>query len=233
MSLSNGGNGNSTNPCKRYYEWSGSEGKWFYYDKEAKQKVFIDEAMYFIMLDELTTVKGYSDADGCGIFANEVKDQQTEELNVRVFNGGKTIAKGVYANIKDAIKTAGGKYCKSMYVALISTDGKEVELVNFQFFGSSVSPCIDAQIKADGSIVTLKGNVAKKKGSNNYFEPVIKVSEDKKDAVIKLAMELDKELQVYLGAYSEAEGQSAGNAPNASFDNTTAATESDSSDLPF
>lgn len=122
MSRSN--NTEISNPANRFFEWSGSEGKIKYYDKEKKENIYIDLPFVFLVLDVLTTIKGYSDEDESGIWANEIRNLKTEELTVRTKHGIK--AKGLYEEVKNVL---GAKYSQSVYIAY--KDGGELKIGNF------------------------------------------------------------------------------------------------------
>ena len=59
-----------TNPVTVFIEWSGSKGKFYFYDKIEKVNVFFDETIYIVPLDELCVIKGYHDASNSGIYSN-------------------------------------------------------------------------------------------------------------------------------------------------------------------
>ena len=99
-----------TNPAKLFIQWAGDVqvNSWYYYDKDTKKKVFFgDKSVRIIILDQLSTVTGYSEKDGVGIYANEVK-YAAETLNVRTFKGTE-IAKGTWKEIKEQVEAKGGK----------------------------------------------------------------------------------------------------------------------------
>lgn len=201
MSLSNPTR--STNPAKKFIQYSGDKGKWFYFDKskgEDGENVYLDLPAYFIILDELTTITGWSDNLQSYIYSNEIH-QFDETLKVKSFKGGLNIV-GLYPDIKSEIKQAGGKYCKSVYAMYFDTE-RNKELVNLKFYGSSLSPFIELKIKPEKSILVLKKETVKaKKGSNEYLIPVLGTFKmDEK--LLTDAIEMDKELQIYLKQYKK------------------------------
>lgn len=204
MSLSS--NEKTKNPAKRWYEWKGGLGVWQYWDGE--KNVQVDEPMYIVPLDELSTVKGWHDASQSGIYANECKFLNDEELVVKSFKGGE-IARGLYKNIKGNLE--GGKYCKSVYAALLDSKGNVVEMVNFGFMGSSLGSWIDARVNIkEGKVIVLSKNPEKqKKGATTYYVPKVSIK-DKRDAIIAECESLDKELQDYLSQYKTEKRQEEG-----------------------
>ncbi len=194
-------------PAVKYIEWSGSEGKFFYYDKDIQEKVFMELPIYFIVLDELTTVKGYHEKSGSGIVSNEIRNTKTDKLYVRSWRPGIS-EKGLWMDIKDAVTNAGGKYCKSVYALLLTSKGEEI--VNFQFHGSSFggasqdkgvrSGWINAKFSKEQYGVQVKEVENGKKGSTEYICPIF----DKvniKPIHHEKALQADLELQKYLDYY--------------------------------
>lgn len=222
----------SSNPARKFFSWKGGIGVWEYYDKEKGEKVQIPDTMYIVPLDEKSTIKGWHDASMSGIFSNEVGNLNEEELSVRSFKGGEII-KGKYADIKGRLE--GGKFCKSVYAALLDSKGNVIEMVNFSFSGSSLGAWIEAKINIkEGKVLVLSKNPEQqKKGATTYYVPQIKVTE-KRDAIIAECEGLDRELQEYLNGKKEEQPQ--GNVPNTSFEAEKpqpVAAEEDNDDLPF
>lgn len=118
------------NPVDVYIQFkAGGEdalrGKFYTYDKEAKQNVEV-ELGEFIIVKTAYTVIGYSDRHETGIFSNTV-DYLREELDVRTYDSkltGKkeTIAHWLYADIKGDILAWGGRLYGVYYILL--SDGR-------------------------------------------------------------------------------------------------------------
>lgn len=199
MSLSNPAV--SQNPAKKFIEWKGSEGYFSYYNKEKKDNIKLEAPLYIIALDQLATITGYSDKMQSGIWSNEVRYTSKEELVVKTKGG--VIAKGLYQDIKSQIEANGGKYAKSVYAVLITgnKENTKLELVNFKFSGSSLSPFINAKIGDNGEVIILEKNEEpQKKGATTYYEPKITKNKKREDILDK-AIEQDKALQEYLKQY--------------------------------
>jgi uncharacterized protein GlcG (DUF336 family) len=199
-----------SNPSTKFIEFKGDTGEFFYYDKATEQRVQLQMPIYFIVLDELSSIKGFNKQLKAGIYSNEVRYLKEEVLNVRTFTGGMKIV-GKYQDIKDAALREGGKYCKSVYAALVTKDG--VELVNFQMHGASFSGASDDKKCASGWInkkvntekygIVVKETEQGKVGAVSFQAPVFEqgwLLTDKHDTYMK-AVELDKELQKYLKTY--------------------------------
>jgi hypothetical protein len=188
-----------SNPSTKFIDWSGSEGKFKYYDKEKKENVFIDLPFIFIPLDVLSTCKGYNDQEKVGYYSNEVRSTKKEQLTVRTKNG--IVMTGLYEQVKEKLAPKGLKYVQSVYVA-IKEEGKGLVIANLQLTGSALGPFINF---CDGKKITEIGVTVKsanpmKKGATKYFEPVYEVM-PVSEATNKVASELDAELQEYLTAY--------------------------------
>jgi hypothetical protein len=197
------------NPAQKFIEWSGDKNAFFYFDKEKEKaekgtgKCYFESDIYIIVLDQLSTITGFSDKLQNGIWSNEVKYLDKQPLIVKSKPG--VLISGLYSKIKAEIITAGGKFTTSAYAAMLIPQGKGVvpklELVNFKLHGSSIGAWIDAKIQEDGCVLTLKkGTEQKTKGRTVYYEPVI-IKNAKRDDLILLAENMDKELQIYLKMY--------------------------------
>lgn len=196
MSLSN--NTEITNPAQRFFEWSGDKGHFTFYDKEKKVKVDIPLPVSFIVLDTLSTISGFSDADNSGFWSNEIRDIKKESFIVRNKKGKQF--EGNY----DALKSAninGVKYCQSVYVAFKNNEN-HIVIGNIKMVGSSLSAWIDFRKanKIMGVTTVITSFVTAKKGKTEYCVPVFKTVELSKSG-LEIAIELDKELQEYLTAY--------------------------------
>jgi hypothetical protein len=186
----------STNPATKFYDFR--DGKFQYWDKQAEKNVIHDLPIYFVVLDELSTISGYCERHNCGIYANEVHRINEEVLHVKTFKGGESII-GLYNDIKDSAKVLGGKFTKSVYAMLLYPDG-ERELVNFKFRGAAFSSWIDKKINPEKYAVGIEETVEESKGNTTYQVPVFSAftitPEQKAKAIL-----MDKELQSYLKTY--------------------------------
>ena len=187
-----------TNPSTKFIEFKGDDGKWVYYDKEQEQKCELTMPFYFVVLDELSCIKGYNERNNCGIYSNEIKNLKDDILNVRSFKGGIQIV-GKYNDIKDAALREGGKFCKSVYAMLIIGKG-QYELVNFQFHGSSFGAWLDKKFNVDQNAVCVDSVAQGVKGKVTYVYPVFS-KRNLNSEVDKAAIEMDKQLQTYFASY--------------------------------
>lgn len=194
------------NPATRFFEWQGGKGTLRYYDKEKKENVEVTIPFDFILLDRLSTVKGWHDASESGIFANEVRDTRNETMLVRAFKMKEPIAEGFYSQIKDRVKAEGGKFVLNCYVAYTGDDG-ELQLGAIQFHGAALSAWMDFENdKENRPFVYKKGiqiaeSKSGKKGGIKYEVPVFKFL-DLPVEVNDKATEIDSQiLQPYLQNY--------------------------------
>lgn len=187
MSLSNPSE-NLRNPAKKFIEFSGKTGDFFFYDKEKKEKIKIEKPITFTVLDEVSAITGFSDEHQCSIYSNEVKDMRSERLSVKYSKGGE-ITNGLYAEIKDKAKSAGGKYTKSIYAYFNN------EIVNIKLTGAALSAWIEKKSDPSQGSIKVSECSSGKKGAVEYLMPIFEqVDFSEKDA----AIEADKLLQKYL-----------------------------------
>jgi hypothetical protein len=226
MSRSNPNQSSLTNPCQKWFKWKGNSGTLTYYDKERKEDIEVLMPFTFIYLDQLHTIKGFSEADGEGIYANEIKEIKTSPISVRV--GKREVFKGLYSEIKERSVSLGGKYCQSVYIAYKDETGNLV-LGNISFMGSSLSggehkigkgkeakieniqgwlefskgKTKDLESKA---VVITKEDRVCTKGATAFYAPKFKLVEVGAETNEK-ATELDRQLQEYLAQYLMAKPQ--------------------------
>lgn len=202
---------NLVNPAVKFIEWDSENGQFKYWDKENKKNVNLKLPMSFYVLDQLTTIKGFSDKYQGGIWANEIKNLNTQKLKVQTkAKDGKihVIAEGLYGGdknpgIRDVVVSAGGKYTRSLYAAMLN-DKEEYEIVNFQLKGAAFSGWLDFykenRLKAESEEVVCKDFKREKKGATKYTIPIFEVEKASEEGN-EAAIALDVELQVYLKAY--------------------------------
>lgn len=199
------------NPAVRFFEWSGSHGKLKYFDKSIGEKgenVFIDLPFTFLVLDQLTTITGFNDKLQLGYWSNEIRNTKTGLLTVRTKQG--IMIEGLYESVKNL---NGARYTKSIYIAF--REGDELVIGNFKASGIAISEWIEFSKFADlyKDAVVIADKETRKKGATTFFAPVFQ-TRPTSDATNDQAMELDKELQVYLTEYFKQQGQTLPDSPN-------------------
>ena len=189
----------TTNPAGKFFEWKSNEKTFVYFDKETKTNVTVPLPFKFLVLDELHTIKGWNDATESGIYANEIKFISRDEMVVKPFKGNE-IARGLYKDIKEKAKAAGGHYVKSIYIML--EDGS---IANLQLKGAACQAWGDFTSKGKQRLldewVSVVGFDEAKKGSVKYTTPIFGYLASIGDAENDLANEAFNTLEAYLKTY--------------------------------
>lgn len=201
------------NPSTRWFEWAGGNEGGFvrWYNKDTKQYVKCEAPFTFLVLDELSTVKGWHEPSESSIYANEVRDLSQEALVVKSFKGGE-LATGLYTSIKDRIVAKGGHYHGSVYVAY--KEGGELRIGNLGLKGAAVGAWMEfkkgAGSKKDANgksvrayfvdAVTITGYEEAKKGGTTFRIPKFRLQTVAEDTN-KQAVALDAELQAFFADY--------------------------------
>lgn len=201
------------NPSTRWFEWAGGSDGGFvrWYNKDAKQQEKVEGPFTFLLLDELSAVKGWHDPSESAIFSNEVRDLRQDVLVVRSFSGGE-LASGLYSSIRDRVVAQGGHYCASLYIAY--KDGEELKIGNLTLKGAAAGAWMEfkraAPTKKDANGKTLKAYFVDavkiadfeqlKKGATVYRVPKFSFQSIKEETNLQ-AIALDAELQAFLSDY--------------------------------
>lgn len=201
------------NPATRWFDWAGgNEGGYFkFYDKDAKQNVKVPLPFTFLLLDELSTIKGWHEASESGIYSNEVRDTRQETLVVRAFKGGE-LASGIYTSIRDSVIAKGGHYVASLYLAY--KEGDELRIGNLSLKGAAAGAWMEfkraSPSRKDSAGKSVRGyfvdavKIAEfeqaKKGATVYRVPKFALS-PVSEATNQQAAALDLELQSFLSEY--------------------------------
>lgn len=188
-----------SNPSKKFIEWKSNDKSFSFYDKENKVNVPIALPFKFLALDEMHTVKGWSDSCQSAIFSNEVKYISKEIMTVKPFKGNE-IAKGLYSEIKEKVKAAGAHYVKSIYIML--EDGS---LANIQLKGAACQAWGDFTKKNRNRLpdewVTVKKSDEGKKGAVKFYTPIFEFDKSLSETEMDLADDAFRILETYLKAY--------------------------------
>jgi hypothetical protein len=204
---------NAVNPAVRYFEWNSEHGAVRYYDKIANTNVDVGDTFTFILLDQLSTVRGWSDEMGSGIYANEVRDTTQEAMVVKAFKSG-TLVEGIYRDIKDRVKSLGGRFVASLYIAF--KDGNDLKIAALQFKGAALGAWMtfakDRRAVLYTKAIQIKGSQEEKKGRITFHTPIFSVT-DVAAETDRAAVALDKELQAYFKSYFARTKRDAATAP--------------------
>ncbi len=194
-----------SNPALRFIEWQGSEGHFYYYDKNATNpnpakngaNVTIPLPFAFLVLDQLATITGWSDADQSGIWSNEVRNIKTEILSIRTKKGLQI--EGTYENVKG--KVSGADYTKTVYVGFFD-ENKALQIGCIKMAGAALNAWIEfakGKNVCEGAI-RVDSFSEGQKGAVKYKMPVFTAFNCKPETN-DAAVELDKKLQEYLKEY--------------------------------
>ena len=188
-----------TNPASKFIDWKSNDKCFSYYDKETKENVSLPLPFKFLVLDELHTIKGWNDATQSAIYSNEVKWISKDELIVKPFKGNE-IAKGLYKDIKEKVKSAGAHYVKSVYCML--EDGS---IANLQLKGAACQSYGDFTAKTRSRLsdewIEVSSAAEGKKGAVKYTTPEFKFQKCLSDSEADLADEAFNTLEAYLKTY--------------------------------
>lgn len=197
MSFSN--NTERVNPATRFYQWDGTNGGFNYWDKtrgEKGERAHVGLPFSFIVLDVLSTIKGFSDEFQSGFWSNEVRSLKDEPFTVRTKKGVAGV--GVYNDVKNI---NGAKYCQSVYI--VDKQDGQYAIANVQLTGAAVSAWIEFR-KGHRDIyagaIRVASMVEGKKGSVKFQSPVFEMLPITAQGAAT-ATALDKELQEYLNSY--------------------------------
>jgi hypothetical protein len=212
MSRSNPTDG-TRNPSTRWFEWAGGADGGFirWYNKDTEQQVKIEGPFTFLLLDELSTVKGWHEPSESSIYANEVRDLRQEALVVKSFKGGE-LASGIYTGIRDRVIAVGGHWHASIYIAY--KEGDKLKLGNLGLKGAAAGAWMEfkktAGSKKDANgkslrayfvdAVSIASYEQAKKGGTTYRVPVFALK-PVGEATNQQALGLDAELQAFLSEY--------------------------------
>jgi hypothetical protein len=196
-----------SNPATKFLNWKSNDKQFSYYDKETETNVAVNLPFKFLVLDELASVKGWSDNLTGSIISNEVKFISKEVITAKCYHknlkGEKVtteIARGLYKDIKEKVNSAGAKYHKSIYVML--EDGT---MANIQLKGASVQKWGEFTQKTkqrllDEWVVVDKAEDGKK-GSVKFTTPSFKFLQSLTEAEALQADECFNILESYLKTY--------------------------------
>lgn len=198
------------NPAKHFFKWKGDDGKLVYWDKETEKEVTVKLPFEFLPIDQLNTIKGFCEQDNSSYWSNEVRSLK-EEFTVKTSAGTKEV--GLYKDLECRAK--GAKYTKSIYCVYVDKTTGEYVMGNIQASGVAVTAWIDFSRKnvVENGKVVLTGSTEGKKGKVTYQIPTFEYVHST-EAEDKIAVALDKELQIYLSQYLASSAEPLPEAPD-------------------
>lgn len=195
-------------PCQRWFELDGKLGHLRFFDKEKKERIDYGTAkgFEFVLLDKLSTIKGWSEENESGLYSNEVKDTRSDPFVVKAFKRKEPIAEGFYSDIRDKIKANGGKFVTMLYIAYRDKETDEVTLGSLALKGGSLRSWMNMEGEGNNRSRIFKDAIRiadvkeGKKGGVTFKMLVFEITEV--DAVMNdIATELDRGLQSYYAFY--------------------------------
>lgn len=222
------------NPCKRFLSWKTikkvkeidgekieipSGGTFVYWDREEEKNIEIKLPLKFAIINASTiSIKGYDEKRKRGVYSNEVISKE-DVITLRAKDEKLLSFKlGEYKLNKDIIKSFGGRYTQSVYIAVKVKS--EWELWNLQLNGAPLTggndlKSKDPEDKFDGwfgflkklgnnkhkYFIEVEGSKIKKKGSNKYTIPEFQIGELIDEEEGEIFDEMDRELNEYLDYY--------------------------------
>jgi hypothetical protein len=200
------------NPATKFLTWRSNDKVFEYYDKNLVSdtndgKVKVELPFKFLVLDELSSVKGWSDSLTGSIISNEVKFISKEIITAKCYHknskGEKVtteVAKGLYKDIKEKVNSAGGKYHKSIYIML-----EGGELANIQLKGACVGKWGEFTQKSKTRLpdewVIVEKAIDGKKGAVKFTTPEFKFQTSLTEQEMTQADACFDILETYLKAY--------------------------------
>ena len=156
-------------PLKYYIEFGGAEGIWAYWDGEKNVRF---DNLEFVVMDVRSSIGGWSDANNCRIRSNMVK---TTKLPFTVRAGQVVLVEGPYADIKNDVVAAGGKFVTNI-LAMAKIDEVWTP-VDIQLSGACLRDWT-AFVEASGNIFMVYEGVVsasrgeqQQKGAVKYYTP--------------------------------------------------------------
>ena len=200
MSRSNprGGGGS---PVTRWFEWDSDNGTFSYWDADKKERIPVGVGFSCWLLDELACITGWSEELKARLWSNEVHSTSVEQIFVQAGKTGQRVAEGLYRDLKLPIKSMGGRFTTSLYVAYWTDEDPDLKLGNVRLKGAGLKAWLDFKKehpKAYDEPFTVVSVVDKKTGRVKYKVPVFgttgSYNYDEDNAT---AVEMDKALQLY------------------------------------
>lgn len=196
MSLSNPSGGGRL-PINKWYEWSSANKTVITYDKETKKKVPSNLPFKFLVLDRVSSIKGYNKTRGCGIKSNFFRNKK-DIVKIKYADNNELIIEGAYGeeDVQDKIKAKGGKYTINVFFM-----DSECKISVLQLNGCAVAPFFDFSNGTDltkSPLAFISGSkYVKPDQGPDFNRPIFgSIPEIKKETLDK-AIELDKQLQLY------------------------------------
>lgn len=172
-SASNKSNGRK-NPVKYRISFKGDKGVFSFnkkMDDGSWSEVTLDN-LSFVLVDTRCSIVGWDDSSESNIYSNLVSKTSEEQFLVRSKKG--VIVEGLYADVKEKISAAGGKFCTNLFV-LAKVEDQFVPCM-LQLTGSSLAAWSEftkeKRIKElYNFVLSASRGEEQKKGKVKFFRP--------------------------------------------------------------
>lgn len=189
------------NPSQYYLEWNSELNSFSYWKKEEGedgQRIAYPLPFRFAALKFMSAISGYDKNRSQGIYSNEVADTRYETFRV-LYRDGTPLAQGLYSQIKDQVKMAGGHFVKSIYAvttkgAIVNIKIKGGQMINFGIIEKFGLRYEDEWIE----VSEFESKVDK--DDRPYSLPVFKFSQSFDDRAIEATARAAKIVQHYLSS---------------------------------
>jgi hypothetical protein len=189
-----------SNPAQYFLKWSNGSGEISYYDKEKKENIIIGNNISFLLLDQLSTAKGWDSQNESAIIGTEVRNPAFEPIILRSYKDGNSnqIVKGIWkTEIKDKYPV---DFYASLYIVTI-INSKPV-LANLQIKGACLADLFEAKLKSvDGFYINFKKGEQQKNGVAKWFSLSVSKTIEVPKIIDDLAVGYYNQLQDYLDQY--------------------------------
>jgi hypothetical protein len=182
-------------PNEKFIEFRG--GKFVYWDKEKKENIEVKMPIRLLSIDHMIGVSGGIEDDDGNFHkvSSNIAAHLGKTLSVRKDNA--VIARGVWKNISDTVRAAGGRYTVYEYCLM----GEE--LVALKMVGATLKAFFDKS--GSGDVITVSKTIDKKKGANKYKVPVFVMEELTEED--KKLLDESPEVQKFVAYREEKENQ--------------------------
>ena len=198
----------TSDPAQIIMQWRAEEGLFKTTNLITKESGELPPPISFIVLDELQAVKGWSTKYDCGIYSNMWKGTEPGHFKVKVRNrGGNDFPiTGKWHEIKDKVKAAGGRWIKIIYALMHIKENEnyKIKIVKIELQGLALANYVESIKNPYTGVIEINNLVKITRLGKNYLIPEFqnKPLENKfKDEIEAIAVEKDKELQIYLNDY--------------------------------
>ncbi|HMA68772.1 MAG TPA: hypothetical protein VKN74_02795 [Candidatus Mcinerneyibacterium sp.] len=189
------------NPAVAFVEFNAKEKSFYYYDKKQEKQVLLDtNKINGVVLETGYAIKGFIKDTKQFVYSNEVRLLNEDTMNIKLYSkkgGSKTIASGVYSEIKDELNKDRSIDWSLFIVIYYMTKNEEGERTIFalQLKGSAFFAWTNKDFDADmpGTGFKVSGFAEESSGSIDYFIPIfkaVKIPDEAEQAAQEMALKI-------------------------------------------